>query len=98
MSSGRVTQGVQWGGMKKLPDEFCQNGFCANVVIVMGLKGFKYKHIKREHSVDYNIHIAMNGGAAMTFEEMEEMQQAIKEGKEKLVEITNELKKSNKKK
>ena len=89
------------GSFKQLSDEGWGKGFCANVVIIVANKGFKYKNIKRDESVDYNIHFAMNGGAAMTFAEMEEIQLVIEEAKAKLVEVAivsgKKIKKTRKK-
>jgi len=81
------------GSFKKLPsDNDWTEGFGANVVIIVANKGFKYKRIKRDHSIDYNIHMSMNGNIAMTYKEMEEMQMAIEEAKAKLDEVAKHFK------
>lgn len=80
------------GKFKPPKGERYGSGFYANVVIIVANKGFKYKNIKRDHSVDYNIHMSMNGNIAMTYKEMEEIQEAIKEAKTMLVKVTKVIK------
>ena len=79
------------GSYKKLPGERWGSGFCANMLVIVATKGFQYKGVKREESVDYNVYISMNAGAAMTFVEYEEMQQAIQEAKDKLAELQGQV-------
>jgi hypothetical protein len=70
------------------PGEFCGHSCTSNMVIILSKKGgFQYKQIKREYSKDYNVLIAMNGNAVMTFAELDEMKKAIDEGVNKLIEI-----------
>lgn len=85
------------GAYKTLPGERWGSGFCANVLVIVATKGFQYKNVKREASVDYNVYISMNAGAAMTFAEFEEMQQAIAEAKAKLAELAQQTPKKRKK-
>lgn len=68
-------------------DPWNNKGFCANVLVIVTMNGFKYKNVEREESEDYNVYMSMNGGFAMTFDELAEMQQAIEEAKQKLNEL-----------
>jgi hypothetical protein len=75
------------GSYKQMPNERWGKGFCANVLVIVTTSGFKYKNVEREESEDYNVYMSMNGGFAMTFEELAEMQQAIEEARQKLNEL-----------
>ena len=65
----------------------------SGMVIVVGLDGYKYKHYERqkESGKKYggtdglNLHIACAGPIQLTFEEFDEMKQAVQEAKERLI-------------
>lgn len=60
----------------------------AQVLIIVSLgKGYLYKSITREKSKGVNVHISTNGTIQMTFAEMEEMNEVIKEAKIVLEEL-----------
>ena len=61
-------------------------GAYAQVLIIVSLTGtgFKYGYYDRDQTKDVNIHISMNGAAHMTFEQLDEMNEAIEEAKQLL--------------
>lgn len=83
------------------PGETHGHGAATNVVIIISMKGgFQYKYINRVSSKNYNVLIAMNGNAVMTFAGLDEMKKAIDEAINKLIEIDTlaRLEKKGKKK
>lgn len=64
----------------------------ANILIVVGLDGYTYKHYNRNDrwssTRGKNIHLALNGPAMLTFEELEELVKVVNQAKQKLEELT----------
>lgn len=63
------------------------------LIIVNTGKGYKYKSYGPDKkswggsTAGINVHVALNGGAQMTFKEMEELHQAIAEAKQALIDL-----------
>ena len=68
----------------------------ANVLVVVGLDGYDYRHYTRDaqwtSTKDKNVHLAMNGPIMLSFKEMENflemIRQGVEEAKTKLKDLT----------
>lgn len=64
----------------------------SNILIIVGLDGYDYKYYTRKDkwssTVGKNVHLALNGPAMLTFEELEQLVADVKIAREKLQSLT----------
>jgi hypothetical protein len=65
----------------ELRKTFSRDGQYSQALVIVAHNGYTYKHDKPENSRSTNVRISLNGPAALTFDELEDMNWAIKEAR-----------------
>lgn len=75
------------GTRRESPQVEIRKSFSNQMLIIVTLGGYSYKSYTPEETKDKNIHISVNGPLQMTFDDLQEMNAAIEEAKQFLLNL-----------